>query len=277
MEVTMAPGEGPVFTKPLEKPADVKTVLNHDVDVKTELKYVYDAITLTRRQLDGKVPLLGFVGAPWTLMAYMIEGKGSKTQSQAKKWLYQHPIQSHELLELLTKVIVNHLVEQVKAGAQMVQVFDTSAGYLPQQMFDQFSKPYLLKIATQVKETLKSLDIEPVPMVVFAKDAHYSLEDLGKSRDFYDIVSLDWTMDPKKSRQRVGDGITLQGNLDPCALYSDADTIDYLVENMVTEFGTRSYIANLGHGIYPDVKPEAMNTFVNAVHKHSRALNRNAK
>ncbi|KAI1289643.1 Uroporphyrinogen decarboxylase [Halotydeus destructor] len=273
MEVIMTPGEGPTFPKPLAGPADLKT-LNKDVDVSKELKYVYDAITLTRRQLDGKVPLLGFVGAPWTLMAYMIEGKGSKTQSNAKKWLYQHPYESHELLSLLTTVITDHLVEQIKAGAQMVQVFDTSAGYLPQSTFEQFAQPYLLKIATDVKQKQRDLGLTPVPMVVFAKDAHYSLEALGKSREFYDVVSLDWTMNPKQSRARVGDGITLQGNLDPCALYSDNDTIDYLVSEMVAEYGNTNYIANLGHGIYPDVKPEAMNTFVNAVHKHSRKMSK---
>jgi len=219
------------------------------------------------------VPLLGFSGAPWTLMAYMIEGKGSKTQSMAKKWLYQNPYESHELLALLTKVIVDHLVEQVKAGAQMLQVFDTNAGYLPPNVFEQFAQPYLLQIATDVKEKLRSLDIEPVPMTVFAKDAHYAVDALGKSREHYDVVSLDWTISAKQGRAAVSGDTVLQGNLDPCALYSDADCIDYMVEEMVTQFGTNNYIANLGHGIYPDVPVESMNTFVNAVHKHSKILN----
>jgi uroporphyrinogen decarboxylase len=273
MEVIMAPGEGPVFPTPLEKPADIK-LLKADVDVNTELKYVFDAITLTRLNLRGKVPLIGFAGAPWTLMAYMIEGKGSKTQSKAKRWLYQHPYESHELLAILTKVIVEYLVEQVKAGAQMLQVFDTSAGYLPQNIFEQFAQPYLLQIAKDVKQKLRDQAIEPVPMVVFAKDAHYALEALGKSREFYDVVSLDWTIDPKKARQAVAPDVTLQGNLDSCALYGDADYIDGLVSDMVAQFGTKNYIANLGHGMYPDFRPDALNTFVNAVHKHSRLLNK---
>jgi len=273
MEVIMSPGEGPVFPNPLKTVADIKTALNHKVDVKTELKYVFDAITLTRHRLEGKVPLLGFSGAPWTLMAYMIEGKGSKTQSQAKKWLYQNPYESHELLSLLSGVITDYLVEQVKAGAQMLQVFDTSAGYLPQNMFEIFAQPYLLKIATDVKEKLRALDIEPVPMTVFAKDAHYAIEGLGQNKSIYDVVGLDWTISPKKARAAVSADTLLQGNLDPCALYADADYIDYLVSEMVQEFGTKNYIANLGHGIYPDMKPESMNTFVNAVHKHSKRLN----
>jgi len=176
-------------------------------------------------------------------------------------------------LGLLTEVIISYLVEQVKAGAQMLQVFDTSAGYLPPKLFEEFAQPYLLKIASQVKERLRAADIPTVPMVVFAKDAHYSLAALGQSREYYDVVSLDWTINPRKARATVGAGVTLQGNLDPCALYSDTDTIDELVAEMINEFGTSNYIANLGHGMYPDFKPEALNTFVNAVHKHSRASN----
>lgn len=210
MEVVMEAGEGPVFTKPLKTVADIKTSLNHGIDVQTDLKYVYDAITLTRHNLEGKVPLLGFSGAPWTLMAYMIEGKGSKTQSQAKKWLYQNPYESHDLLGLLTKVITGYLVEQVKAGAQMLQVFDTSAGYLPPNLFEQFAQPYLLKIATDVKEKLRSLELEPVPMTVFAKDAHYAIEALGRSRDHYDVVSVDWTVTPKQARAAVSADTLLQ-------------------------------------------------------------------
>ena len=274
MEVKMEPGEGPTFPSPLNDPKEIKTVLKQDVDVDKELGYVYDALTLTRHKLEGKVPLLGFSGAPWTLMCYMIEGKGSKTQSKAKKWLYQHPYESHQLLELLTKVIIKYLVGQVKAGAQMLQVFDTSAGYLSPFLFEHFAKPYLLRIASEVKQTLKSAGIEPVPMIAFAKDAHYALETLGQSREFYDVVSLDWTICPEDARKRVAEGLTLQGNLDPCGLYADTDYIDEMVQQMLAKFGTQKYIANLGHGIYPDVKPESVNTFVNAVHKHSKILNK---
>lgn len=275
MEVVMEPGEGPVFPSPLLDPKDMKARLKTPVDVNKELGYVFKAITLTRQQLDGKVPLIGFSGAPWTLMCYMIEGKGSKTQSKAKRWLYQHPYESVELLGILTDVIIDYLVGQVTAGAQVLQVFDTSAGYLPQNLFESFVQPGLLKIASEVKNRLRKEGLTPVPMVIFAKDAHYALEGIGSDPvNGYDAVSLDWTISPESARARVSPGTTLQGNLDPCALYADADYIDEAVRDMVTRFGTSNYIANLGHGMYPDFKPDAMNTFVNAVHKHSKILNK---
>ena len=270
MEVKMEPGEGPVFPSPLITPKDL-SILKKDVDVAVELGYVMEAITLTRHKLQGKVPLIGFSGAPWTLMCYMIEGKGSKTQSKAKKWLYQHPYESHQLLTLLMEVIVKYLVLQVKAGAQMLQVFDTSAGYLGPEEFNNFALPYLVAIAKQVKEQLRKDGVPVVPMVVFAKDSnHYALEALGADKSVYDVVQLDWTIDPTAARKRVQANITLQGNLDPCALYADTDTIDDKVKDMVSKFGQQKYIANLGHGIYPDMDPKSVQTFVDAVHKYSR-------
>lgn len=203
----------------------------------------------------------------------MIEGGGSKTMSKTKRWLYENPYDSHNLLDLLSNVIVDYLVCQVKSGAQIIQLFDTNAGYLGPKQFNEFCLPYLRKVANNFKEKLRNSEIEEVPLVVFAKDAHYALEELGNGKDF-DVVSLDWTISPKNARASVANNVTLQGNLDPCALYSDMDGIDYVVSEMVAEFGTKNYIANLGHGIYPDMKPESMNTFVNAVHKHSRILNR---
>lgn len=274
LEVRMEPGEGPVFPSPLKDPSQVKTRLNHDVDVIKELNYVYEAITLTRHKLEGKVPLIGFSGAPWTLMCYMVEGRGSKTQSNAKRWLYQNPKESHELLDLLANVISKYLVCQVKAGAQMLQVFDTSAGYLTKSLFDTFALPYLNKIAQQVRSGVTEAGLSQVPLVVFAKDAHFALESLGSSPGtLYDVVSLDWTIDPRQARERVASGVTLQGNLDPCALYADAATIDAMTEKMLQAFGTRGYIANLGHGMYPDMNPDSVTAFVNTVHKHSMNQN----
>lgn len=268
MEVKMHPGEGPVFPSPLETPADIESQINHNVNVEEELSYVMEAISLTRHRLNGRVPLLGFAGAPWTLFAYMIEGKGSKTQSKAKKWLYQHPKESHRLLNILTQVIVEFLFLQVKAGAQMLQVFESSAGFLGPREFETFSLPYLKEIATQVKEKLKKANLQVVPMTVFAKDAHYALEWLSNSD--YDVISIDWTIDPKIARQRVGPNITLQGNLDPCALYSDSSTIESTVRDMISSFRSHRYIANLGHGIYPDMDPESVKVFIDAVHKLSK-------
>ncbi|XP_029473912.1 uroporphyrinogen decarboxylase isoform X1 [Rhinatrema bivittatum] len=269
MEVTMVPGKGPLFPEPLKEVEDLLR-LRKKVDVNVELGYVFSAITLTRHRLEGSVPLIGFSGAPWTLMTYMIEGSGSSTMSKAKRWLYQHVDASHRLLRLLTDVIVDYMVGQVKAGAQALQVFESHAGCLGPAQFAEFSLPYLREISRKVKEQLKNESLEPVPMIVFAKDGHYALEDL--SRSDYDVVGLDWTISPLTAREQTGNRVALQGNMDPCALYAPKERIGEIVKKMIEEFGTQGYIANLGHGLYPDIDPEHVGAFVEAVHKHSRNL-----
>jgi uroporphyrinogen decarboxylase len=269
MDIQMMPKVGPVFTDPLNEPADIATKLKKEVDIKSELSYVYEAITLTRHSLDGKVPLIGFSGAPWTLFAYMIEGSGSKTMSKAKRWLYQFPDDSYRLLDRIADLVIVYLVEQVRAGAQMLQLFESHCGYLTPTLFEQFSLPLLQKIAKEVKKQLVEQKLEVVPIIVFAKDGHFALKQLG-NKEFFDVVGLDWTVSASFARSQVDSGMTLQGNLDPCALYADADTIDFMAEQLVKNFGQKGYIANLGHGIYPDMKPESVNTFVNAIHKYSK-------
>ncbi|CAG2162501.1 unnamed protein product [Oppiella nova] len=253
MEVQMVGGVGPVLPTPLTKPEDIKTLLKLDIDVEKELDYVMKAITLTRHKLEGKVPLIGFSGAPFTLMAYMIEGGGSKTLAKTKKWLYQYPDESLQLLDELTHVIIAYLVAQVKAGAQLLQVFESNAGFLGPKQFNEFSLPFLNKISEGVKQALNDLKVPTVPMIVFAKDAHMAIESLSHSQ--YDVISVDWAIEPSRARSLAGNSVTLQGNLDPCALYSDVKQIDLMVKEMVESFGTQRYIANLGHGIYPDVNP----------------------
>ncbi|TRY73211.1 hypothetical protein TCAL_02548 [Tigriopus californicus] len=265
MVVEMRPGEGPVFPEPLNMPDDLDKLCSKDSVEK--LQYVFDALTLTRHKLEGKVPLLGFTGAPWTLMSYMIEGKGSKTQAKAKKWLYQHPEASQKLLQMITNLNVDYLVGQVKAGAQMLQVFESHGEFLTQELFDKFSLPYLTAIVEQVKGKLKADGIPEVPMTVFAKGAHFALEQLARTG--YDVIGLDWTMNPESSRARVGNNVTLQGNLDPCALYAPKEELAEKVAKMALAFGSHRWIANLGHGIYPDVDPDHMEAFVEAVQKFS--------
>lgn len=260
MEVEMRPGVGPVLPNPL-------TIDNLD-DLNTSgaidrLKYVGDAITLTRHKLEGKVPLFGFSGAPWTLMGYMIEGGGSKTLSKAKKWLYAHPELSHKLLSLLTEVIINYLLLQIESGAQIVQVFDSSAEYLNKSLYKTFCLPYLKKISTEVRDKLKKLKLEEVPMVLFAKGAYFCLEEqagLG-----YEVIGVDWTMEADFVRSTLKN-VTVQGNLDPCALYAPKEELEKMAKEMVSKFGPERYIVNLGHGIYPDADPEAVKTFVETVH-----------
>lgn len=213
MEVLMVKGSGPHFPNPLVTPADLQKLIA-DPDVDSSLSYVYDAITLTRKTLDGRVPLFGFVGAPWTLMAYMIEGGGSKTLSKAKTWLMKFPEASHELLDRITNVVIKFLVGQACAGAQLLQIFESWGGELSPEDFKVFSLPYLKRIAESVKDQLTSLGLN-IPMAVFASKihrnlggSHYALEDLSLLK--YEIISLDWSMDPESARKRVSSSKVLQ-------------------------------------------------------------------
>ncbi|KAF6768424.1 hypothetical protein AHF37_09699 [Paragonimus kellicotti] len=253
----MVPGVGPKFPKPIEQVEDLSR-LNWSVDVLHELSYVYEAISLTRHRLNGKVPLIGFTGAPWTLMSYMIEGGGSTTHSKAKRWLYTEPEASRRLLRLLTETVITHLVQQTVAGAQLLQVFESHAGALTPSLFREFAFPCLKQIVQGVRERLlkdhhMNADELP-PLIVFAKDGHYALRDLVDCG--YDVLSLDWTITPSEARTVVGDEVALQGNLDPCALYSSDEDLRTRVRDMLHQFPRRRYVVNLGHGIYPDADPE---------------------
>ncbi|CAG9855105.1 unnamed protein product [Phyllotreta striolata] len=262
MTVEMRPGVGPVLPEPLT--SDNFHKLNKNGAV-SRLKYVGEAITLTRHKLEGKVPLFGFSGAPWTLMGYMIEGGGSKTLSKAKKWLYKDPELAHLLLDLLTEVIVDYLVMQIEHGAQIVQVFDSSAEYLNKNLYTKFCLPYLKQISTKVKEKVKQLNLEEVPMVLFAKGAYFCLEDQADLG--YDVLGIDWTMSPDFVRASLKDkNVSIQGNLDPCALYANKDELKNMVVDMVRKLGTDRLIVNLGHGIYPDAPTASVQTFIETVH-----------
>ncbi|CAG2062819.1 unnamed protein product, partial [Timema podura] len=188
MIVEMKPGIGPVLPNPLVEPEDIAK-LETPVDVSLKLGYVGEAITLVRHRLEGKVPLIGFSGAPWTLMGYMIEGGGSKTMAKSKAWLYRYPLAT-------------------EAGAQLLQVFESNAEYLGSELFFEFSIPYIREIASKVKAGIKQKGLNDVPMTIFAKGAHYGLEGLANSG--YDVIGIDWTVDPVKARAAVGPNITLQ-------------------------------------------------------------------
>ncbi len=256
LTVEMIPGQGPHFPDPLGVPDDLRRLRTPDVEA--DLGYVFEALTLTRRLLDGRVPLIGFCGAPWTLTAYMIEGGGSKTFVRSKTWLYRHPGAAHRLLQRITSVLVDFLIGQIDAGAQLVQVFDSWAGLLAPEAFEAFALPYLRQIAQEVGAARPG-----VPRIVFARGAHYALDALAAAG--YDVVSLDWTMDPRRARQRVGQGVALQGNLDPCVLYADPPTIRAEVRRMLAAFGPTGHVANLGHGLHPTHDPEHVRAFIDAV------------
>ncbi|KAG9044428.1 Uroporphyrinogen decarboxylase in heme biosynthesis [Tulasnella sp. UAMH 9824] len=274
--VEMLPAKGPHFPDPLNEPADVAR-LKETVDVNTELKYVFDAITLTRKELKGQVPLIGFTGAPWTLMAYMIEGGGSKTLTKAKTWLWKYPEESKALLKRITDVCVEYLVGQVKAGAQALQVFDSWAGELSPHDFAAFSAPYLVAIDFGVREILEREGISPVPLILFAKGANHALGNLAGISG-YDVLGLDWVIDPEEAIKAVGgEGrrVALQGNIDPNVLYAGKEAIEREVKLWADGFKgsagvkPKGWIANLGHGITPGVDPDDLKWFLQCVHKYS--------
>jgi len=289
MEVVMVDGKGPHFPEPLVSPDDGQygEVMERTVDVKKSLDYVYKAITLTRKKLKGRVPLYGFCGAPFTLMCYMVEGGGSKIFKQTKTWIYKHPVETKNLLQKIAELCVEYLAEQVMAGAQIVQIFDSWAGELSPSSFREFALPYLTYICDNLAKRLQDMGHESVPMVVFAKGAWYALEELCQTK--YDVIGLDWLHDPKQAyavAQKYGK--ILQGNADPGVLYGGHAAITKVVEEMVLGFGggKQGWIANLGHGmlkqlilpghelirrigITPFVNPDDLKFFFQEIHRIS--------
>ena len=203
--------------------------------------------------LNGRVPLIGFCGAPWTLLAYMVEGSGSKTFSRAKKFLYTQATEAHALLQKITDASIAYLKRQIAHGADLVQIFDSWAGILGPQQYREFSAPYIAQICNAIQEA---------PVTVFAKGAWFALEDFARMD--CQVIGLDWTMDPEASRRRVGERPALQGNLDPCCLYASPDYIRQQTQAMLAAFGGR-HIANLGHGVYPDTPLAGVRAFIEAV------------
>ena len=269
MEVEMVDGKGPSFPDPLRSPHDgqYERLLKRQIDVAAELDYVYKAITLTRKKLAGRVPLIGFCGAPWTLLCYMVEGGGTKLFKEAKTWVYKYSAESRALLQVIAQICVEYLALQVVAGAQLVQVFDSWAGELSPSSFGEFALPYLRYIAKKLPLRLEELEQEVVPMTVFAKGAWYALDELCDSG--YDVVGLDWLHDPAEAFNVAKGRVTLQGNADPGVLYGSHDAITAVVEHMVKGFGggKQGWIANLGHGITPFVNPDDLKFFFEEIHR----------
>ncbi|MDI1353914.1 MAG: uroporphyrinogen decarboxylase [bacterium] len=250
----MIEAKGPWFEKTIKNLADVEQLKIAQAD---DLDYVMKALQLTKKELNGRVPLIGFAGAPWTLFAYMIEGSGSKTFSKAKQFLYAQPQVAHALLEKITQSTINYLKGQVNSGADLLQIFDSWAGVLSEPMYYEFSLHYISKIC----DALSPL----VPVTVFAKDAHFAIQKISETN--CSAIGLDWTLDPLKSRGQAGNK-TLQGNADPCLLYADEKKIISDTQHMLRAFGKQRYICNLGHGLYPDLDKEKVKLFVNVVKEY---------
>ncbi|KAF2969500.1 hypothetical protein GQX73_g4077 [Xylaria multiplex] len=270
MVVEMVDKKGPHFPEPLKSPDDGQypKVLSKNVDVAAELDYVYKAITLTRKKLDGRVPLIGFCGAPWTLFCYMVEGGGTKLFIESKKWIYKYPNETCALLQKITDICVEYLALQVQAGAQMIQVFDSWAGELSPATFKKFSEPYLAYIAQKLPQKLKEMGLDIVPMIVFPKGANQSLDSVCNLG--YNVVGLDWLVDPTEAVKIRGDRkIVFQGNADPGVLYGSRESISETVKSMVKGFGggKGGWIANLGHGITPFVKPDDLRFYLQEIQR----------
>lgn len=248
----MIEAKGPFFEKTIKTQSDIDAL--HIADG-NDLDYVMKAIELTKKALNNRVPLIGFAGAPWTIMAYMVEGSGSKTFSQAKKLMYQEPALAHQLLEKITQSTINYLKAQIAAGADMIQIFDSWAGVLGNDQYTAFSLQYISKICDAISPL--------VPVTIFAKDAHFALANMSKLN--CNTIGLDWTINPQDARIIVGSGKTLQGNADPCLLYADEKTIELEAKKMVNAFGKHRYIANLGHGLYPDLDKNKVKFFIDCI------------
>jgi uroporphyrinogen decarboxylase len=246
----MAENTGPYFKKVIRSSADIDQLKIADA---SDLHYTLEAIQIVKKQLGGKVPVIGFAGAPWTILSYMIEGKGSKTFSKAKKFLYTENISAHTLLEKITSSTINYLQAQIRAGADIVQIFDSWAGVLSPSQYKEFSLKYISAICDAITE---------VPVIIFAKGAHFIINDFGKIN--CSVIGLDWTMDIESARKEIK-GKTIQGNMDPCLLYADEKTIQAQTINMLVKSGGEKYIANLGHGLYPDTEKEKVKLFVDTV------------
>ena len=255
LDYELVPNKGPVFTQPLRNLSELSSL--QKVENAENLEDTYEAIRIVSRELNGKHPLIGFAGAPWTLFCYMTEGSGSKTFSQAKRLLYQNPEGSHKLLDAITQATIHYLKGQIKAGVNLIQIFDSWAGILSQRDFEEFSLPYIRKICEAIEE---------LPVIVFAKGAFYALEKLNSLP--CEVIGLDWQTHPAYAQKYLPNKV-LQGNLDPSTLFASPKDIKAKTLEMLDAFPRGKHIANLGHGMYPDIPPDHLKAFVHTVREYS--------
>ena len=258
-----AEGEGPRFERPLATEAEIKALPVPDPGA--ELSYVMDAVSTIRKELDGSVPLIGFSGSPWTLSTYMVEGGSSKDFGKVKGMLYSNPAILHMLLDKLADSVTSYLNAQIEAGAQAVMIFDTWGGSLSPATYKEFSLAYMQKI---VSELTREADGRAIPVVLFTKGGAQWLEPMADTG--CDALGLDWTINIAEAKQRVGDRVALQGNMDPCVLYSTPEKIRKTVKTILDDFGSDAgHVFNLGHGIHQHIDPSNVKVLVDAVHEFS--------
>ena len=258
LEYEMIEKKGPFFPRTIQSLADIEK-LDFGKAAAEKLEYVFNGLDITKKELNDRVPLIGFSGAPFTLFCYMLEGSGSKTFSKAKKMLYQNPEASHRLLSKLTDTIIEYTKLKAQHGADVIQIFDSWAGVLDNRMYKEFCIPYLKKINA-------ALQTSGIPTILFSKGAWYSLEDIASIGT--NVIGIDWNMGTQFVRKTVGQDRVVQGNLDPCVLYADEKEIETKTIDMIKAFGG-NHIVNLGHGVYPDTPLDGVKAFVNTVKNYS--------
>ena len=259
-------GEGPRFSKPIESPSDIRSLPRPEV--RESLSYVMDAIKMVRHELDGRVPLIGFSGSPWTLATYMVEGGSSKSFSKIKKLIYDEPALAHVLLAKLADSVTDYLNAQIHSGAQLIQIFDTWGGILSADTFREFSLRYLDRI---VAGLTRQHDGQRIPVILFCKGSNAHLE--AQADTGCDALGVDWTITLAEARARVGHRVALQGNLDPAVLLARSEVIHQQTNHVLASFGQGAgHVFNLGHGITPDVNPDHLQALIDAVAQQSPAF-----
>ncbi len=253
MDLSFVKGEGPKFSDPIKNEADIDRLIGGD-EAASKLTYVFDTIKLIKEDLDkrgGEIALIGFTGAPWTLATYMIEGKNTKTYNICKKMMYSNPALLHKILAKVTEVVKLYMEKQIQAGIDVVQIFDSWAAAIEPSKYDEFSWKYMVEIAEYLKEKYPH-----IPIIMFPKGIPASLDMIYGN---FDVFGVDWSTPMALAKEKLGDKYVLQGNMEPCRLYSKEATT-YCVEKIQETMGTSRHIFNLGHGILPDVPVE------NAIH-----------
>ena len=259
MHLTIHEGRGPVFSDPVKSKGDLAKLKIPDLN--KDLKYVMDAISLTKKVLKGRVPVIGFAGAPWTILTYMVEGHGSKSFSKVKKMIYGNPELAHNILDNITIATADYLSAQIEAGADLVQIFDTWAGILSPRDYQVFALRYVYQLINEIRR-------KDEPVIYFPKGVHYLFHELKECGA--DAISVDWTLELEKVRRKIGDKVAIQGNLDPTVLYSEPPFIKREARKVIESFGKgNGHIFNLGHGILPDIDPENVKALVNYVKEES--------
>ena len=257
-------GEGPKFSHPLSSLAEINQLTKPDVS--KDLSYVSEAVSVIKKNLKGRVPLIGFTGSPWTLATYMVEGGSSKTFSKVKGLMYENPKHMHQLLDVLADTIIDYLNSQIEAGADSVMIFDTWGGLLNKASYENFSLMYMSKIVAGINRNYEG---KTIPVTLFTKGGSAWLEQIAATG--CDAVGIDWTVEIGEAERRIGSKVALQGNLDPSVLYASPEVIKSEAHKILDQFqGSTGHVFNLGHGITPDVNPESMKALVDAVHSYSK-------